>query len=145
MNQSHILGQRRAEFFTSISAELEPLPNKTAGRILHERRPDLFKDIEAGRDFMRSIKGAKHGDRVNVTTWAGIPIENMKSTIREGLAKLRAYEAVKPEPIILNDCEVLVLSDIHIPFHDIEALTTALEFGAAREPDVILLNGDILD
>lgn len=145
MNQSHILGARRAEFYTSISAELAPLPNKTAGRILHERRPDLFKNLEAGRDFMRAIKGAKQGDRRKTDTWAGLPVTYMKSNIREGLAKLRAYEAIKPEPIILNDCEVLVLSDIHIPFHDLEALTTALEFGAAREPDVILLNGDILD
>ena len=145
MNHSHILGQRRAEFFMSISDELNPLPNKTAGRILHQRRPDLFKDIEAARDFVRNIKGAKHTTGRNHTTWAGIPLSNMKSNIREGLAKLRAYEAIKPEPIILSDCEVLVLSDIHIPFHDLEALTTALEFGAAREPDVILLNGDILD
>ena len=145
MNHSHILGARRAEFFITIVDQLALLPNKTAGRILHERRPDLFKDIEAGRDFMRNLKGAKHAERRNHTTWAGLPVQNMKSNIREGLAKLRAYEAIKPEPIILNDCEVLVLSDIHIPFHDLEALTTALEFGAAREPDVILLNGDILD
>ena len=145
MNSRNILGQKRADFFRIICDELAPLPNKTAGRILHERRPDLFKDIEAGRDFMRNLKGAKHAERRNHTTWAGLPVQNMKSNIREGLAKLRAYEAIKPEPIILNDCEVLVLSDIHIPFHDLEALTTALEFGAAREPDVILLNGDILD
>jgi predicted phosphodiesterase len=145
MNHHRIRGQRKAEFYQSIADELKELPNKTAGRILHERRPDLFHSVEVGRDFMRLLKGAKKGHVYKSNTYAGITVTYMKSTINEGLAKLRAYEAKKPEPIVLTGCEILVLSDIHIPFHDLDALTTALEYGAARNPDVILLNGDILD
>lgn len=145
MTPHHILGRHRADYFLTVKAELSALPNQTAGRILHERRPDLFNTVDAGRNFIRSIKGANGAKSRNQSnTWAGLPVTNMKSNIREGLAKLRAYEAKKPEPLHLTG-EVLVLSDIHIPFHDLEALTTALEFGAAREPDVVLLNGDILD
>jgi predicted phosphodiesterase len=142
MNQVEIQGRHKAEFFQSIRAELDPLPKRTQGRILHERRPDLFKNVEAGRCFIRYIYNA-HGTIKK--TYSGIPTQTMKSTITEGLAKLRAYQATQDKPIVLTDCEILVLSDIHLPFHDLPALTTALEFGVERQPDVVLLNGDILD
>jgi predicted phosphodiesterase len=40
---------------------------------------------------------------------------------------------------------VLVLSDAHIPYHDIGALDEAINYGIVKKIDSILLNGDILD
>ena len=40
---------------------------------------------------------------------------------------------------------MLVLSDIHFPYHDKYALMQALRYGKEKEVDSILLNGDILD
>ncbi len=40
---------------------------------------------------------------------------------------------------------MLLLSDVHIPFHDPQALELALDYGAAQRPTMILLNGDIAD
>jgi predicted phosphodiesterase len=39
----------------------------------------------------------------------------------------------------------LVLSDIHIPYHSIDALTCAFDYAKDEKPDAILLNGDTLD
>lgn len=39
----------------------------------------------------------------------------------------------------------LILSDVHIPYHDHGALAVAMEFAKDYRPDVIVLNGDILD
>jgi len=39
----------------------------------------------------------------------------------------------------------VLLSDIHLPYHDDEALFTALEFGQQMEVDCIYLNGDTMD
>jgi len=39
----------------------------------------------------------------------------------------------------------LILSDIHIPFHTISALTPALKYGLDRKANFIYLNGDIVD
>lgn len=41
--------------------------------------------------------------------------------------------------------KVLLLSDIHFPYQDNEALTTALNYGLKQNVDAIFLNGDILD
>lgn len=39
----------------------------------------------------------------------------------------------------------LVLSDVHIPYHNIPALDKAINYGINKKIDSILLNGDILD
>jgi len=40
---------------------------------------------------------------------------------------------------------VLVLSDIHVPFHDLAAIKLAIEYGIKRDATMVLLNGDIVD
>lgn len=40
---------------------------------------------------------------------------------------------------------ILVLSDIHIPYHSISALTAAIKYGKDHLINTILLNGDVLD
>lgn len=40
---------------------------------------------------------------------------------------------------------ILVLSDIHIPYHSISALTCAIKYGKEHDVNTILLNGDIID
>ena len=41
--------------------------------------------------------------------------------------------------------KVLLLSDIHFPYHDVRALTTALKYGQKEEVDAIFINGDLMD
>ena len=45
----------------------------------------------------------------------------------------------------VNHERMLVLSDIHFPYHDAYAVMQSLREGRKREVDSILLNGDILD
>jgi predicted phosphodiesterase len=46
---------------------------------------------------------------------------------------------------VVNHKKMLVLSDIHFPYHDKQALMVALRTGKQEQVDSILLNGDILD
>ena len=41
--------------------------------------------------------------------------------------------------------KVLVLSDIHFPYHDSEAIQGALQYGKDKDVDCIYINGDMLD
>jgi len=49
------------------------------------------------------------------------------------------------EPYELKAKRLLVLSDIHIPYHSIDAITCAFDYAKNEKPDAILLNGDTLD
>lgn len=46
---------------------------------------------------------------------------------------------------VARDTRVGVLGDIHLPYHNMPALTSALEAGRRREWGAVLLNGDTLD
>jgi predicted phosphodiesterase len=39
----------------------------------------------------------------------------------------------------------LILADVHLPYHNIPALSEAINYGISKKIDSILLNGDILD
>jgi len=52
----------------------------------------------------------------------------------------------RPHYVIPNAVrKLLVIGDVHIPFHDVKAVKTALAYGEEKEVDGILLNGDIAD
>lgn len=45
----------------------------------------------------------------------------------------------------LTDAYVVIASDIHFPFQDNKAVSAFLRFCEVKKPDVIILNGDVLD
>ena len=47
--------------------------------------------------------------------------------------------------INVDKANIVVLSDIHIPFHDTKAVKCALDFVKNEHPDIVVLNGDVLD
>jgi predicted phosphodiesterase len=51
----------------------------------------------------------------------------------------------KPYKLPINHNNILLLSDIHVPYHNIQALTLALKYGLDNDVNTILLNGDIID
>jgi predicted phosphodiesterase len=51
----------------------------------------------------------------------------------------------QPYKIPTNHNNILLLSDIHVPYHNIQALTLALKYGLDNGVNTILLNGDVID
>lgn len=118
-------------------------PNRTLAKLILEENPQ-FESIEQIRDKIRYYRGA-HGtadlDRLRITNFV-----KDKSTIKEGLRKLKVFSHNKEmQNVHLSEGKYLVLSDIHIPYHDESALSTALEWGLNNDIDCIILNGDIMD
>lgn len=61
-------------------------------------------------------------------------------------AELPESWAEEYEPFTIDGpCRALLLSDIHIPFHDRKALEAAVEVGKREAANVVVLNGDALD
>lgn len=51
----------------------------------------------------------------------------------------------QPFKLPINHNNILLIGDIHVPYHNIPALTLALKYGLENEVNTILLNGDIID
>jgi predicted phosphodiesterase len=46
-------------------------------------------------------------------------------------------------PVACNN--ILLISDLHIPYHDINAITIALDYGKKEKVNTIFINGDLID
>lgn len=122
------------------------LPNKTLARLIFSKEEGLFTTAEEARGVIRYYKGAVGERQAKSAISAGHITEVKHSTIKEGLAKLGIIsKAEAPEHVILGKGKYLILSDIHLPFHNEEALAAALEWATNTEITDIILNGDILD
>lgn len=117
--------------------ESHTLSKKGLARRMVQENPNTYKDVEEARAYLRGATGANKG-------LVGGPAYTFKSTIADGLKSLQSHAAVR-EDFVLHPGKYLVLSDIHIPYHDTQALEIALEYGRSEGIENILLNGDILD
>jgi len=85
----------------------------------------------------------------------GISEWKVRCAIRQQHTKaIKAKEFKTNDSIRLNKVSVsknqnlrkaLILSDIHVPYHDQAALAVALAYAKDYGPDIIVLNGDIID
>lgn len=102
-----------------------------------------FKDVEDARWTLRSIEG-KTGD-------AGKKNVAYKNLFKEEARPLNPYnlpdsDEDKYEPFIITGYKkVGILSDVHLPYHNLTALTTAISYLKKEKVDALLLNGDTLD
>ena len=114
---------------------------KTLARLAYKEAPELWLSVESCRDVFRYVRG-NHGKRTR--KFSTMPRPNGKSgnpfsDIPPGMVEIDDFK-----PYVINDPgRYLILSDIHIPYHDRDALMTALE--SVKDPRGIILNGDICD
>lgn len=113
------------------------MPNLKLARIMYNENNLLFKSVEDARMFLRAIEGKKKGTHVKMTHPAPERPRNPY--------KLPDSDESTYEPFELKAKRVLLLSDVHIPYHSIEALTATFDYAKKEKPDCIVLNGDLLD
>jgi predicted phosphodiesterase len=118
------------------------MPTLTLAKLIYNENKELFISVDNARTLLRYYEG-KHGSRNKKYT-------KDKSLFMEGERsknpwKLPESDETKYEPFIIKAKKLAVLSDIHIPYHSIAALSAALDFIQSEKPDAILLNGDTID
>jgi len=117
----------------------EGMPTMKLARIMYSENELLFKDVEDARRFLRYIEGKYPNKRGGKCSYPKKPIRVMNPYA------FPASDATSYEPYSIEESKILILSDIHIPYHDIEALTAVFEYMEVQGCEAILLNGDILD
>lgn len=116
-------------------------PTLALAKKLFNENSQFFKDIETARGLIRRYRGENKKKSVSVEKITPRAIPNTKSPY------LPDSFAHKKEPFHLpqSSKKVLLLSDIHIPYQDNEAIEAAVNYGIEHGVDTVYLNGDILD
>lgn len=115
------------------------MPTIKLARILFEDNKLMFKNVEDARDVLRYIEGKKGKEHRKVHN------KNIPERDRNPY-KLPESDETKYEPFIFSGHKKIgILSDIHLPYHSIDAMTEAMSALKREKIDGLLLNGDTLD
>lgn len=114
-------------------------------RIAFKENPLLFSSAFDARDVVRTIRGLRtskgHNPIPEFVIEKQMGGRDPFAAIPDGLSSEEEWGPVSFD----GPMRCLVLSDVHIPYHDRKSLVAALRYGKAQGADTILLNGDLCD
>lgn len=130
---------------------LKKYPNASTmaiSRIILKENPLDFTNLESVRTIVRTYRGERKGKIPKTTDITEFKrTEQTKKNFMKKQFELPQSDYEKSEvfnvPKVQNN--VLVLSDIHIPYQDNKALEIALNYGLENGVNAIYLNGDTID
>lgn len=127
-----------------IKEYLDKFPNmatRTLSNKIYQDNKLLFKDSEYVRRCIRYYRGSAGKEQLShLKDDKYLTFDKLEEKYNLPKSIKQEY---KPYKIIGN--KVLIFADVHIPFHDINALHTMFEYTENKNIDTILLNGDIMD
>lgn len=115
------------------------LPSLTLAKILFKKHAFLFPTMDSARGIIRYYRGNCGKGMRHLATHKR---PNQPAGFVWQFPKSSAPSYI---PFVLDAARTLVLSDLHIPFHDTAAIQAVIEKGKTFKPDCILLNGDVCD
>jgi len=113
-------------------------PNKTLAKIIVNEHPNLFNSLESARKYILVLRGVSGDEKREKIT------DKRFYKANDGKYKIKQV-SIKTEDFIFPHKKPLILSDIHLPYHEIDAIDIAFEYGHKNNVDSIYLNGDVLD
>lgn len=124
-----------------IEAErlVKEFPNANSRTLARRLSKEFRMTLDAARSMIRNLRGANGSENRKLRL-----VDRPKG--KAGQKPLCPPSQCKPwEPHICDGKRVLILSDIHIPFHDKSAVDLAVAWGKKQNPDAVILNGDTID
>lgn len=119
------------------------MPTLTLARIMYNENKEVFYSIDHARNFLRYIEGKTGPQNRNKSVQKSEFF--MQNERPRNPYKLPDSEETKYEPYYIKAKKLAVLSDVHIPYHSIDAITATFDKISNEKPDAILLNGDFID
>lgn len=126
------------------------LPNLTLAKKIYNENKEVFKDVDSVRGVIRYQKGNKgwqNRGEIKDNKYFETPGH---SAIQYGVPNpygLPESEEQDWEPFVIppGNGNIMILPDIHFPYHNIQALTAALDYASSEKLTAIVLSGDTMD
>jgi len=120
--------------------EFPKMSKSSIVRYLLETYPTIFHDYENTRTIVRKVTGSKGKGELKYKVVDHNPDIETQYQLPKSKGEKRKFIELPQE---CNN--ILIISDIHFPNHDVIALGKALEYGKANNVNCIVINGDLLD
>lgn len=118
------------------------MPTLKLARIMYAKENLSFSSVEDARKILRGIENKGGGSKIKNPDL----VMPMPDRPRNPYNLPKSYKEDREPYILPIGCNnILLISDLHIPYHDIEAITVALDYGLEKKVNTIFINGDLID
>jgi len=125
------LVQKECERFKST-------PSLTLAKKIYKENSELFKSVENVRTLVRSYRGAHGKQHKEEKKRSNLLVEYTPKQLPESHAETF-------EPYVISQSRVLIISDLHFPYQNNEAIELAIDYGVDKNVNCVLINGDLFD
>lgn len=129
----------KADIVKEMIAKFPNASTNAIARILHEQYPIDFNSKESARGLVRFYRDGIKGKEPIRTE------EERKLAMGKFSLPKSDYTEITELELPLSHNKTLILSDIHFPYQDNDAVEIALESGYKWGANAIYLNGDTMD
>lgn len=120
------------------------MPTLKLARIMYKENNLLFRSVEDARERLRYIEGKAGKDKLKCLG-SKDEFKTDEDRPKNPYALPESDEHDYSPYHIKGHKRVAIFSDIHVPYHSIDAITAAIRFVKKEKPDAVLLNGDTID
>jgi len=134
----------KRELVKGYRVKYPDMPNLKLARIIYKENPLVFNTLDSVRSQLRAIEG-KHGKN-NISKNMDKSLFRSDDRPKNPYNLPESYQDERPPFKLPSSCNnILLISDLHIPYHDINAITIALDYGKKNNINTIFINGDLID
>lgn len=140
------MGKIQGEIVTQLLKKFPKAGSLTIAKIAIRDNPGVFANLDRARWLVRYYRGAA-GQKIKTLCRKEFLRPKSKpgdpfGKIPEGLS---AFDEAWGPLVVDGPADALLLSDIHLPYHDKSPLVTVLKYGKANGANIVILNGDTND
>lgn len=112
----------------------------TLAKRLYKEFPEYYKDVESARSIVRNIFGL-----IGKVKETYVADKSLFRPPRVSGFVMPESHAEERNVYKVSSSRILVISDLHIPYQDNEAVVAALKYGKEKKVNCIIINGDLMD
>lgn len=135
---------RKTELIRNYIKKFPNTPSTTLSKKIYAENMELFTNQETVRSLIRYTRGLSgKAKRKHITDEFKVKpfsLDKNPFHIPKSDAQKQSFFTLPQK-----DNNILLISDLHIPYHDIPALTCAIKYGKEKNVNTIFINGDLID
>lgn len=131
---------RKQQMIGKITEELcrkyPSASTRKLAQVIVDQNP-LLVSFDAARERVRAYRGEKRNSDGSPRVSASRIVERIPEPLSETKKPWRIED--------ITFKKALVIADVHVPFHDKDSLSIAIEYGMKHGCDSVIINGDFFD
>lgn len=135
---------KKTDIVREYRAKYPDWPNLKLARVMFDENPLIFDSIEHARSVIRFAQG-KSGKSHKSKLKDKSLYETEDRPKNPYKIPETHQEAREPFKLPLSCNNILLISDLHIPYHDPIAIEIAINYGKAQGANTVFINGDLID